>query len=225
MKAKHLVLPIAVVLVAGALFASTPFPPNTAAVLQASQAGPADIYPNSSTQPGFANPDITQDNIADNICNKKWSTKSVRPPSSVTTKLKLQQIKDYGFNVHQTKASLIDRTTQKFNPTRCKPKSDNPACYEEDHIISLENGGNPSDPRNLYPEAYNTKVAKKIVGAHQKDKVENYVHNGICLDIPNAKFSAGPKPKHPLTLKQGQDILANDWYACYQHMLKGEDCH
>jgi len=37
-------------------------------------------------------------------------------------------------------------------------RSDNPACYEEDHLISLENGGDPKDPKNLWPEPYNTKV-------------------------------------------------------------------
>src|SRR5262249_16206964 len=44
--------------------------------------------------------------------------------------------------------------------------------YEEDHIISLENGGHPRDPKNLYPEAYNTEIDGERVGAHEKDKVE-----------------------------------------------------
>jgi hypothetical protein len=40
--------------------------------------------------------------------------------------------------------------------------------------------------------------------------MENSVHNGICLDIPNAKLSARPKPPHALTPEQGQAILAKD---------------
>jgi hypothetical protein len=27
------------------------------------------------------------------------------------------------------------------------------ACYEEDHLIPLEDGGDPTDSRNLWPEA------------------------------------------------------------------------
>ena len=42
--------------------------------------GPPEIYPNSTRTPGFVNPDITQDNIADNLCNPTWSTKTIRPP-------------------------------------------------------------------------------------------------------------------------------------------------
>lgn len=173
---------------------------SVSAQVRITRAGPPEIYPNAGRNPGFANPDVTQANLAKTICNKKWSTDSIRPSSRYTTALKIRQIAQYGF---------ADK---------------NAAGYEEDHIISLENGGHPTDERNLYPEAYNTKVGGKTAGAREKDRVENYVHNGICLDIPNAKFSSGPKPPHALTLKQAQDILAGDWYACYRHMLKIEDC-
>ena len=114
--------------------------------------------------------------------------------------LKKEQITEYGFTDTNTKD------------------------YEEDHIISLENGGHPRDPKNLYPEAYDTQVNGQRVGAHEKDELENYVHNGICLDVPNAKFSSGPKPPHSLTLEQGQQILAIDWYKCYLRMKQRKDC-
>jgi hypothetical protein len=165
-----------------------------------SRAGPDDIYPRLDLNPGWPNPDINQANIADTICNQNWKTSSIRPASSYTTRLKRSQIVEYGF---------ADTST---------------TDYEEDHIISLENGGDPRDPRNLYPEAYNTEVNGRRVGAHEKDAVENYVHNGICREIPDAKFSSGPKPPHSLSLEQGQQILARDWYACYQHLNAGEDC-
>src|SRR5712671_4018873 len=64
---------------------------------QSSRVGPANIYPRENLNPGLANPDISQANIADNICNKKWSTGSIRPPSSYTTSLKVTQITKYGF--------------------------------------------------------------------------------------------------------------------------------
>jgi len=192
---------------------------------KADKAGPDFLYPNAEANPGFTNPKITQDNIADTICRKGWSTKSIRPPASLTSKLKLKQMPDYDDTVHQTNSKLhYDPQKRKIRESSCDPHSDNPRCFEEDHIISLENGGNPSDPKNLWPEPYNTKVDGKRIGAHEKDQVENYVHNGICLDVPNAKFSMGPKPPHSLTLKEGQAILANDWYACYLKMKAGEDC-
>src|SRR5437667_10483344 len=47
--------------------------------------GPPEIYPRADLNPGLANPDITQDNIADTICNQNWKTSSVRPPASSPT--------------------------------------------------------------------------------------------------------------------------------------------
>jgi hypothetical protein len=58
-----------------------------------------------------------------------------------------------------------------------------------------------------------------------KDAVENYVHNGIRSDVPNAKWSSGPKPSKALTLQEGQNILKGDWFACYQKMKAGKDCN
>jgi hypothetical protein len=58
--------------------------------------------------------------------------------------------------VHQTRAELVNSSTGKVDTTRCVARSDNMACYEEDHLISIEDGGDPTDPRNLWPEPYNT---------------------------------------------------------------------
>jgi len=35
--------------------------------------GPSDIYPDPVRTPGAANPQVTQRNIQDNICNRRWS--------------------------------------------------------------------------------------------------------------------------------------------------------
>ena len=40
--------------------------------------GPADIYPDPARTPEAANPQVTQRNIRDNVCNRQWSTK-IRP--------------------------------------------------------------------------------------------------------------------------------------------------
>ena len=181
------------------------------------KAGPATIYPDSSQTPGAPNPDITQGNIADNICNKGWSTTSVRPSTSVTNRIKAQTMKAYGF-------------------------TDSRTHYELDHLISLQNGGCPDCVENLWPEAYGdadhpvTQIQRAtwnkhnpgstdvLPGALEKDTVENHVHDEICFDIPNAKMSSLRKKYPPtvsITLQRGQEILATDWYACYLNMMDG----
>ncbi|MEQ1352637.1 MAG: hypothetical protein ABLT11_01385 [Candidatus Acidiferrum sp.] len=179
-------------------------------------AGPAEIYPDATMTPGDTNPDITQENIGENICKKGWSTSSVRPPTSVTNKIKKDTMAAYGF------------TGLKTN-------------YELDHLISLQNGGCPKCVTNLWPEAYgdvahpmNQKTRSHFnkthpdstlifPGALQKDLVENHIHDEICRDIPHARFSLKAKfpPTVRITLKRGQEILTTDWYACYLNMMDG----
>jgi len=186
--------------------------------------GPADIYPDPVRTPGAANPQVTQENIKDNICNRQWSTKLIRPPAEYTRKLKMKQLREHGDTVHQTRAQLINPNTGKVDTTRCVAHSDNPACYEEDHLISLEDGGDPIDPRNLWPEPYNSRLGRVIMGAHQKDVVEAFIHDEICYDIPNSKKTLYIPATTSITLKRGQQILAGDWYACYELIKKGKPC-
>jgi putative intracellular protease/amidase len=47
-----------------------------------------------------------------------------------------------------------------------------PSSYEEDHLISLELGGHPTDPRNLWPEP--------IARARAVDSIENQLHAAVC---------------------------------------------
>jgi hypothetical protein len=191
---------------------------------QSSRIGPADIYPDSAMTPGAANPQVTQQNIQDNICNRHWSTKLIRPPAGYTSRLKRKQLREYGDTVHQPRVQLINPNTGKVDTTRCVAHSDNMACYEEDHLIPLEDGGNPTDPRNLFPEPYNTRVGGIIMGARQKDVVEDFIHDEICRDIPRSKKSSYVPATASVTLKRGQEILAGDWYACYESIKKGKPC-
>ena len=124
--------------------------------------------PDSKCTPGVINSSITQANIGENICNSNWSTKSERPPSSYTTQLKIKQIKEYGF---------ADTAT---------------ASYEEDHLVSLELGGNPTDPKNLWPEPY-----AGDYGAKKKDSVENYLHKQVC--------------NGSMTLQEAQKEISTNW--------------
>jgi hypothetical protein len=137
--------------------------------------GPADIYPDPARTPGATNPDITQDNVHETICNPRWSTKSIRPPASYTNRLKVEQIRQYRYS----DSALKD--------------------FEEDHFIPLELGGSPTDPKNLWPEPFDTSIADG--GARSKDKVENYLHAEVC---------AGS-----LTLEQAQREITEDWYRVY----------
>jgi hypothetical protein len=47
-----------------------------------------------------------------------------------------------------------------------------PSLYQEDHLISLELGGHPTDPRNLWPEPYPR--------AAVVDRQENELNARVC---------------------------------------------
>jgi len=104
------------------------------------------------------------------VCHR--STATIRPPVSYTQALTRAQIAQYGY----TDRFLSD--------------------YEEDHLIALELGGAPRDPRNLWPEPRYT-----FPGAAQKDTVENYLHRAVCY---------GTMP-----LTTAQHDIATDWFAVW----------
>jgi hypothetical protein len=72
--------------------------------------------------------------------------------------------------------------------------------HEVDHFISLELGGS-NMVTNLWPEPYVTPDAPGQIGAHEKDKVENYLHDQVC--------------KNAMSLQQAQEQIRTDWYAVY----------
>jgi hypothetical protein len=96
--------------------------------------------------PGVLNPDVTQATIGTTICVQGW-TRTVRPPTDYTNALKLRQMRAYG-------------------------ESGSPSAYQEDHLISLELGGHPTDPRNLWPEPYPR--------ASHVDTIENELNAQVC---------------------------------------------
>lgn len=75
-----------------------------------------------------------------------------------------------------------------------------PGEYEVDHLISLELGGS-DDIANLFPEA-----AEPRPGFHEKDKVENYLHDQVCSGA--------------ISLKEAQIEIATNWLAVYERMPK-----
>ena len=112
--------------------------------------------PDRVITPGALNPAVTQATIGSTICVSGW-TATIRPSSSYTTRLKIGQIAAYGYS---------DTST---------------AAYEEDHLISLELGGAPSDPRNLWPQPYAMSLADgRPTGARTKDSFENSLKKQVC---------------------------------------------
>lgn len=62
--------------------------------------------------------------------------------------------------------------------------------YEVDHFISLELGGS-NDIANLWPEA-----ATPVPGFHEKDQVENFLHDKLCsnaINLPEAQYLISSK--------------------------------
>jgi len=96
--------------------------------------------------PGVLNPDVTQASIRSTICTHGW-TATIRPPVDYTNALKRTQMRAYG---------------------ETGPAS----AYQEDHLISLELGGDPTDPRNLWPEPYPRAAAV--------DRIENDLNAAVC---------------------------------------------
>jgi hypothetical protein len=162
------------------------------------------LYPDPKLTPGATNPDVTQANIAENICKIGWSTKEVRD-TQTTPAQKTTTYKTYGI------------------PHPKNNTGANQVC-ELDHLISIENGGADSLD-NIWPECGPDGVPLAKRYFKLKDAVENFVHNGICHDVPSAKFSSGRKTSKALTLEEGQSILRGDWYACYLKLNTGKDCN
>jgi len=123
--------------------------------------------PDPRCTPGVADPRVTQDNIQTTICVSGY-TATVRPPSALTDSLKAQQIKEYGY------------------------ADTNVADYEEDHLIPLELGGHPTDPKNLWPEPRGGAESASV-----KDRVENALNKRVCAGTT--------------TLAAAQSAIASDW--------------
>jgi len=123
--------------------------------------------PDPNCTPSATNPDVTQANIDSTICVSGY-TATIRPPASYTNQLKVQSIHDYGYN------------------------DTNVSDYEEDHLIPLEVGGDPTSALNLWAEPrYGTYAAQ------DKDGFENYLHAQVC--------------DGSMTLAEAQHEIATDW--------------
>jgi hypothetical protein len=121
---------------------------------QANAATPDWVVQNKKATPGAINKTVTQANISTTVCKSGW-TATIRPTTTYTNKLKDTQL----------------ATTYKSYVAIWGPK---PSAYEEDHLISLQLGGDPSDPKNLWPEPYAGN------GARKKDVTETALKRLVC---------------------------------------------
>src|SRR5712692_7652939 len=96
--------------------------------IAAASGGTARIVASWKLTPGALNRNVTQRTIGATVCVHGW-TRTIRPPASYTSRLKLVQMRQY----HE---------------------SGSPSRYEEDHLIPLELGGHPTSPKKLWPEPH-----------------------------------------------------------------------
>lgn len=134
--------------------------------------------PDPQLTPGVSNMDVTQDNIQETICVQGF-TKKIRPPANYTNRLKKTQLVQYGY------------------------KHTNPKAFEEDHLISLGIGGDPTDPQNLWPQP-----RKGEWSAAKKDKLENKLHDLVC--------------NGSLRLDEAQQDISTNWIEAYKKYVSPE---
>jgi len=140
------------------------------------------VLPNAKITPGVLNTAVTQANIKDNVCKANW-TSTIRPTVAYTNKLKATQMAgDYKYLQAQFGAL--------------------PSAYEEDHLISLQLGGNPTDPKNLWPQPYAGNNARK------KDVVESALKRLVCAGT--------------LKLADAQKAILN-WPVAYKKYVTSKD--
>lgn len=133
--------------------------------------------PNPRITPGALNAAVDQANIRETICVRGYS-KSIRPPEEYTERLKHRGIRQYGYT---------DRRVRD---------------YEEDHLISLELGGSPTNPHNLWPEPHHVIGGW---GSYAKDHLENKLHTLVC--------------RGRVPLAQAQRDISSDWIAAYKRYV------
>lgn len=113
--------------------------------------------PDAACTPGGVTQTVTQETIGVTICTPGYARR-VRPPSSVTARIKHAVMAAYG----------LDDSAG--------------ADYELDHLVPLELGGAPDDIANLWPQPRTGEANSTM-----KDRVETALHDSVCRgEIPLA---------------------------------------
>ncbi len=131
--------------------------------------------PDHRHTPGAADPRVTQENIHSTVCVKGY-TDQVRPDKQYTNRMKRDQLREFGY------------------------KDRNPKNYEQDHLVPLNIGGNPTDPKNLWPQP-----RWGDWSADKKDDLEFVIYKMVCHG--------------ELSLQQAQSKIASDWIQAYKELV------
>jgi hypothetical protein len=141
--------------------------------------------PDPRCTPGAVSPAVTQADLDSTVCRKGGYTGGVRPPASVTGREKKANAASYDYT-----GSLGDA--------------------EYDHLVSLELGGDPNDPANLWVEPPSPGHKPGSGVNNPKDKVEATLHTAVCSG--------------KVTLAAAQQAIATDWVTADQKLgLKTSD--
>lgn len=128
--------------------------------------------PDRGCTPGAISPDVTQASIGATICRSGY-TESVRPSESITEPEKEASLRSYG----------------DLGPLH---------VYEYDHLVPLELGGAPNDPRNLWPEPG--------ASPNPKDELEDRLREMVCSG--------------ELRLVAAQREIAGNWVSVYRRLYR-----
>jgi hypothetical protein len=143
--------------------------------------------PNPALHPGAVGSLTRSD-----LCAAGFSTRPIRPPVSYTSRLKDLEF-GTGGQITGPRGATYTVVGEHLPGTV--------ADYELDHLISLEIGGNPEDPKNLWMEPWERRGPDHLApagrGAESKDLVENRLHREVCAGT--------------LALADAQREIATDW--------------
>jgi hypothetical protein len=150
----------------------------------------APILPDPAYTPGATNQNVSQATIGQTICVSGW-TATVRPPEAYTEQVKRLEAGAGGTVTYE------GATYQVHGFELTDPQISH---YELDHLVPLELGGAPADPRNLWMEPYEAPKGAAVagMGSPTKDDVENAAREAVC---------AGRIP-----LAEAQREISADWY-------------
>ena len=136
--------------------------------------------PDPARTPGSINPAATQAKLADTVCKSGWAA-TQRPPAAYTSALKFAQIIEYGYT---------DRDR---------------SHYQEDHLVPLELGGAPRDPRNLWPEPNEATLPDgTTITSGDKDDLEDALHRKVCGG--------------EMLLADAQRLIAGNWIDAWKQL-------
>lgn len=150
---------------------------------------PAVFYlPDPDLHPGKKDSRVTKTQL----CSKSYRTGTVRPPTSYTNRLKQLEL--------ARGRATIKAPNGRTYTVHGEGLPGTAKDYELDHIISLQLGGHPDDPANLWMQPWERKGARLAdpgYGAESKDVLESRLKREVC--------------NRGMALSEAQRLISTDW--------------